>query len=753
MMQKISVIGVTLVVALTGSEAPHAQPAPSNLRIWTGTWEEHDSWEGSAEFGRSQSEISFVYVQGQDEFGLPRWDSRRLTWSAAWEDHRFDRVWVEQYGAADERGIYSNRSRVDIVTVCSGGGTLELGPAVWGGEDLLTPEQKAQLRPSCVTTYRQREAGPTPPPTSSQRDALGAPSVPDEDDLTGCSHEKTWRMGTNGAGSFSVSVSGPPSARAFHDLSFVPSPGATFRVGGRSPTPVRWKFVIERSSRLKGYATNAGVDAAFFEIHGLMPLRGSYGTMDPDLIFDPTKFEPPWDQSRQWKRPYPDTGAGKWSTLESREASLSVDVNLSAMDFGAHGQVQVFASSGCDDAWVPVPKGELMPRDTRTGPFLIDVPEDADGNFMADSLAPYERLAPRDDTDGEPVGDGTAGDGFTVFEEYRGFVAQTDRNCNSRLRVTHQRSNPVQKDLFIRAADPLLWRAAEGLGGVGMQFGGVSTQPLAVHMICPAQYSSDHSRTVNFTMNEDPEDPVRTALLTRGPQKGLRLVNEPLTGVLGRAIRISPANRTGPGSVDRVAVDIESIRRAASDQASAGAPVGFVSFLRLITFHELGHAVGLRHHGDGNIGGPVAFRKTVCPPGMTEATEASEPGVRICIARGIAVRGAENCGNSNCPMKYTWWRWYVPAGSSLTADTPVNYRPGGSWRWSRPRQMPAYVGEVLPYRKDRDYPGLTAFCPTKTGTGINALPGNQNHAGDLTGSSSCAQQLRVKDPSPGAGTQ
>lgn len=64
MMRKLCVFGVAIVAALTGSDAPHAQTAPSNQRVWTGTWEEHDSWEGSNNFGRSQAQISFVYVEG-----------------------------------------------------------------------------------------------------------------------------------------------------------------------------------------------------------------------------------------------------------------------------------------------------------------------------------------------------------------------------------------------------------------------------------------------------------------------------------------------------------------------------------------------------------------------------------------------------------------------------------------------------------------------------------------------------------------
>jgi len=46
-MRKLSVFGVAIVAALTGSGAPHAQTPATNQRVWTGTWEQHDSWEGS----------------------------------------------------------------------------------------------------------------------------------------------------------------------------------------------------------------------------------------------------------------------------------------------------------------------------------------------------------------------------------------------------------------------------------------------------------------------------------------------------------------------------------------------------------------------------------------------------------------------------------------------------------------------------------------------------------------------------------
>ena len=96
MIRRLSVLGVVVATALTSSGAPRAQTPATTQRVWTGTWEEHDTWEGSNVVGRSQAQISFVYVQGRDEFGGLRWESRRLTWRALWEETRFDHLIVGQ---------------------------------------------------------------------------------------------------------------------------------------------------------------------------------------------------------------------------------------------------------------------------------------------------------------------------------------------------------------------------------------------------------------------------------------------------------------------------------------------------------------------------------------------------------------------------------------------------------------------------------------------------------------------------------
>ena len=237
-------------------------------------------------------------------------------------------------------------------------------------------------------------------------------------------------------------------------------------------------------------------------------------------------------------------------------------------------------------------------------------------------------------------------------------------------------------------------------------------------------------------MQMNPGASIRGAKLSQDfPQHGLHLVNAPLVGRQGESPLGPPRN------VDRVVVDVEQIIAAHRGTYP-------MRDIRRTTIHELGHALGVRHHGDKNLTGPVVLlNMPACPAGMSEGTVAGE---RACIASYIAQRGGQNSGNATCPMKYVRWIWYVPPGASLVAAGPVDFRPAGSYSWLRRRELPGYVirvDQVHRYRNDLDEAStsqsLWKFCATRTGTGINALPGAENHAGDSP--RDCAHQIRVND--------
>jgi hypothetical protein len=521
---------------------------------------------------------------------------------------------------------------------------------------------------------------------------------------------------------------------------FVPSPGAEFHIAARSPVPVRWMFVITESSRLRGYATNADIDLAFFELFNLPALRGRYGNMDPDLIFDPARYESQPTSVVQtgsmWKRPRPDTGPKKWSILETSGAESSVDVTVTAMDFGAHGELQVYVAPGCEGGW------RQLTVDEKTGANGFQIPVDADGNFIADpqpggELAEFKGRPALEDVDNAPVGNGTRGDGFTAFEEYRGFVTHDGPSC-SPLKGRHVRTAPSQKDLFVRPADPLFWMTL-----VFME----SAMGPTTHGICPQHYGGDNKRIVNFTMQIDPGEGIRGARLTQNfPQHGLRLVNESLSGhrgAVGMSIGRQGLDGFGPPrQIDRVVVDVGAYAaRLPPDER-----VNYMTVAKTVV-HEIGHAIGIRHHGDDNLWGPVVLLGLQeCPRGMEAGTVAGE---RACATTFVAVRGAQNSGKGTCPMRYEAWRWYLPEGVSLSSVGNVDFSPERSFPWTRRRGWPGYmvrVGQPLRYNtalEEKLGGRLGSYCHETTGTGINALPGAENHAGDA--SRFCSRQMRVND--------
>ena len=781
-MRKLGVVGVVMVAALTGSGAPRAQtPAPTQ-RVWTGTLEEHDSWEGSSEFGRSQSQISFVYVEGRDEFGLARWESRRLTWSAVWEDHRFDRVWVEKYGDVDERGIYSNRSRMDIVTVCSGGGTLELGPSA---HDVLTPEQKAQLRPSCVTTYRQREAGPTPPPTLSQRDALDAPSLPNEDQLTGCAYERTWLMGNRGGGSLSVSVSAPVTAVMEVDPQgeygkFVPVPGETLTFVASVPAgTARFRFELDpgATSRFPGYATNAYNDHLFFAKHPRVAhLNEKYIDYDPDLIFDPAQFP-----ASEWSR-------AEFLVVETARPQSAAVVTVTAMDYGAVGRLRAFVKSDQCGDWQPV----SIRVGTRASDFVA-IPLDEDANLMADALEPYRGMDSGADEDAEPTGNGISGDGLTAFEEYRGFAIR-GAHCGEtadalrEVGVTpsdvpgageeHVRTPPRQKNVFVHADDPLLATLVP-------EFGWATN--LSALAICEEGYGGNSFRVVNYTLQEwGVGSTWQGYTVTREPQHGLwlkRVDETSVPGLKGLAVGVTP-EAMGPPELTTV---VEIAKPLFLPNPLLRAYVGYPTRtdLMITMRHELGHGVGVPHHGadaadwrtvpgPGDVvarlsprlraGGPPDFALAVEPseipdallvdPGSTctkdddTAAFSDESLTKFvgCVAANIIRRGQQHSGDMTCPMRIPTGDRYEPPGvvARYLWHGPVYWRQADTPGATR-LTVDAWGGRLLRYQNQLEEPTLGRYCTTAQGTGINAPRGDLDHAGENGRRKPCTEFVVVKD--------
>ncbi len=716
-MTQRTILAIAAAVVATAIAAPHltaqAPATPSrNRRVWTGSIDDrqiilnaHDTTPIRRPVRFFQDvHVSFTFVSEDDPErpGFTKWISRRLTWQA-----------------------YAHSSSSVQGTECRGSDSLDLGPAE--GHDMVTPQQEARLKIKCTDWMKGNVWAFILSPNPKVH-------LPIIQEMANCEPTRRW---TEGGVRYTLSVSPTePQASfrfAYFDSEHAPVPGAKFKIRGDSNVLGRWRFVVE-SSRLRGYATNADISSAFFDLYpAAASMRGKYGTLDPDLVFDPDQSA---EQGSEWKPPSPDRGPRKWSVIESTDQTSvnRAEVELTAMDFGAHGEVRAYISPTCGGGWMQVPM--------QSGGSIAKYPtKDDDGNFMSDLEQNYRGLSALSDEDAEPDGDGS-GDGFTAFEEYRGFVVPLLASCRSPLARKHVRTSPKQKNLFVHVSDPLLSLIAIGFA---------DTSGLQVRGICPDEYVDDDTRIVNFTMHTFPGQLVigeglRGARLTQAePQHGLYLVNQSIGGgVLGESIAVDPrTSQTGPPRhIKRVALDLAAIRAAYGMSRHS-------DVLTVITHHELGHAVGIQHHGDKNHAGPIVLLTTRgCTVGMIEGTADGQP---VCSATGIAIQGQQNSGNASCPMKYLHWSWYVPRPSALIYSRMVDFIPDRSWHWQRnerPARLPGYEGPVYRYRKDLDEapdPLTMKFCTTRTGTGINALPGDQNHAGNAERAPSCALQLRVKD--------
>lgn len=692
-----------------GGVVAQGQGPARNRRVWVGTIDDrvvgrnlHDTAPARHPVQYFHDiQLSYVYVSEappDDPAGI-RWVSRKVRWEAT--------------GAS---------SSIFHRTDCETHGEMDLGPAEHDSD--ATPAQLERLHLKCNHWSKPGTFTFTAEPPPS----VPLPSI----DLlmTDCEPARRW---TERGVWYSQSVSGSEVQGAFqifpiHGGGWTPEPGRQYLIRGWSNTQGRWKFALE-SSRLRGYATNADVTPAFFDLFGLQPFAGRYGTLDPDLIFDPALS----DRDSEWRPPSPGSGPRKWSTIESKQdtAVSRVELNVTAMDFGAHGELRAFFAPACGGGWREVPR-------ENTTETTIAIPEDKDGNLIADGEPLYAGIPALADDDNDPAGDGTAGDGFTAFEEYRGFVQSTQPACDAPLRVRHERTSPKLKDLFVHASDPLLRTIAHDY---------YLTAGVEVHLICPEQYVDDQTRVVNFTMHSisGPAalgEALRGAAVTQAqPQHGLYLVNETLRdGLLGQSAGFGP-----PKNVARVALDVAQIRttfRGAMER-----------YLYVIAHHEIGHALGIRHHGDHNMTEPIVLdAASGCIVGMVEGTVDGRPA---CKVAGIARRGQQNSGNALCPMKYLQWGWYEPPEQMLVYADSVEFRPNSAWSWQQPSRLPSYEGRVQRYRKDLDPPpprGSMRLCASARGTGINALPLSQNHAGDAERTPPCSKQLRVKDMEPAGRT-
>lgn len=427
--------------------------------------------------------------------------------------------------------------------------------------------------------------------------------------------------------------------------------------GGGAPstkaTLFEWRFA--QCSREPGLAMNA-------------PMKDA--DTGPDLRFEATsELLVPDDEAQTATTP-----PGQWETSTAP---------ISAFDWGAWGSIRVTAV---------LPDGRRLTGHLEGDEAQTDVrlPKRADGDLIAEVWRAEHGIQDSDtsDNEGDPVGDGTPGDGLTLYEEYRGFLENG----------VHIEGNPIKKDYFIHTR----------VGGIYLP--GIrlfrKLSGLEVHY----QFTADEfnlDRVVNFNRSMGPH---------RVDQHGVEIF--PFAVNPGYAIAAG-----GPGNPVKITGIFVPPLVPPVDQATA-------SYFNSSLAHELFHACNLYHHGDAGDH-DVTWRRL---PGTTTVLENSgggEQAISVLREDGTLINGifpetplsvrlgvkeGPHCGDDHCVMRYDDSRGYA-----ADSDPSLRYR----------------VTEATGFQ----------LCSGTAGTGVND-PGHtpQSRYGPAaSGRGACSSQILVND--------
>ncbi len=296
-------------------------------------------------------------------------------------------------------------------------------------------------------------------------------------------------------------------------------------------------------------------------------------------------------------------GAGKCDKKEmyqqarTQQPEKEYNIKIYSLDFGSYGFLRSFANVNKKTSlegkpvyisipWkktdVTHPNGRL--KKTEYADNRVTIPHDIDENRIADggwtSTGKVDLPDPADnkvDEDDKPTGDSFKGDGFTTYEEYRGFKISTKAG------VVHQRINYEVKDIFIQNESPLPISLYDEIS------------ELDAHEITPEQYISHEKRFVNFNFN-------KTTHLSY-EQRGLHLKDHGThSSLLGIAY-----SSTGQPTVPNAEIEIKVFTtkiHAVVDAKNKGVAdkdkLSYADKLAAIVAHELLHGNNVCHHGEGD---------------------------------------------------------------------------------------------------------------------------------------------------------
>jgi len=363
--------------------------------------------------------------------------------------------------------------------------------------------------------------------------------------------------------------------------------------GGAPEETAKFRFELGGVSRQRGICTNYPLDGD--DHYDLTITKEDNPAM---TILEPEFFEGTAGQA-----------------AETEEGLREAEVVIRCRDYGAYGVLKVYAHLENGD----VVEAYVAGRPEQTA---LAIPLDENGNFIADQWEKewniYDRgYRPNLDEDMLPYGQRRHGDGYTIYEEYRGFMVLPRFGTQ----IEHRRLSPEWKDLFVYDPDHLIRdyfespkaKAGTNPGGLNELDGNYDNPAkLNIHYLNPELMKFNgvardpENRWVNFN-SSDPDKMY-------AKQYALYVVNWPNLDNQG----VGEANpyvltdlENGYASTDASwheklkqplkSIYIVKVCPSTVERWTRGVPDRdrvYQIILKSTVIHEVGHALGIRHHHD-----------------------------------------------------------------------------------------------------------------------------------------------------------
>ncbi|WP_404423720.1 hypothetical protein [Nibricoccus sp. IMCC34717] len=480
------------------------------------------------------------------------------------------------------------------------------------------------------------------------------------------------------------------------------------------PKVRRFRFELNNTSREPGVCMNWPVLAQD-------PEANPKEDPDFDLRFSehagaPTRFSPKKQKAAV-------------TPLPGEAGNTVGQVTLDCLDFGAHADLRVIAD--LEDGREIVGFLEVNGRRDTT----IRIPDREGDSLIARSWRTQENVTDDDasDNDDQPRADGQKGDGFSVYEEYRGF------RCQGR----HVSTFPLRKDLFV-----LNTLGARGETGLDLYSRGTAD-------------AGGQGIKVRYELEAGTELPVSRVINQNRSAKSPRIAKEPQHALILVEMKGGDSSEADYGGKEE-----DVAWRPKNVIAVRVLPLANDNALSSTIAHEVSHATGIRHHGDNDPGRVVWERVPVTgadgqtsyefrewpasfsagskgKPGGYVKDDPASAGTKIRLYRESGVEIDPNSAKAAEVFAEPVQVWLAAQGGQHSGMEECWMRYNVALAYIPPKRSTARV-----YHNQKETLGRD-LCSNKLGTGVNGPDFNEKKPryGNAT-LGDCHGQLCVRDDAP-----